>query len=77
MTTRIRLLAGSVTFAGAALLASATPAYSTMSLDLLDLQGTRYCCGSDTNGDGQADSYCCYRTGCTAGPGGCTRVPAE
>lgn len=71
--TRIRLFACAVTFAGAALLLSARPAYSTMALNPVDL-GTRFCCAVDTNGDGKGDSYCCYREGCAIGPTGCTRV---
>lgn len=78
MKMRISLLAGAVTFAGAALLASATPAYSTMDPDSDPLAGYRYCCASDSNGDGKADFYCCFRDGCQVGPGGCSRVtPAE
>lgn len=73
MTHRIRLLAGSITLAGAALLMSPSPAYSTMSREVFDPLGTRFCCGGDTNGDGRADSYCCYPTGCSAGAGGCQR----
>lgn len=73
MSHRIRLFAGAVTLAGAALLLSARPAYSTMSRDLLDL-GNRFCCGADTNGDGKADSFCCYREGCAVGPTGCVRA---
>lgn len=73
MTHRIRLLAGSITLAGAALLASPSPAYSTMSREVLDPLGTRFCCGGDTNGDGKSDAYCCFSTGCAAGPGGCQR----
>jgi hypothetical protein len=76
MTNRIRLLAGSITLAGAALLVSPSPAYSTMSRDVLDPLGTRFCCGSDLNGDGRADSFCCYSGGCTAGPRGCTQTRA-
>lgn len=74
MTKRIRLFAGSITLAGAALLASASPAYSTMSRDRLDPLGTRFCCGGDTNGDGRPDSYCCYASGCSAGTRGCVRA---
>lgn len=73
MKTRIRLFAGAVTLAGAALLASPTPAHSTMSRMLLDPLGTKFCCSGDTNGDGRSDSYCCYPTGCSAGPGGCVK----
>ena len=40
MTNRIRLFAGAVTLAGAALLASPTPAFSTMYRDVLDPLGT-------------------------------------
>ena len=28
-------------------------------------------CGVDTNGDGNADSYCFGRNGCRIGPAGC------
>lgn len=73
MKNRIRLLAGSITLAGAALLASPSPAYATMSLERLDPLGTRFCCGSDTNGDGKPESYCCYSSGCSAGGSGCVR----
>jgi hypothetical protein len=73
MTNRIRLLAGSVTLAGAAVLATASPAYSTMARALIDPLGTTYCCAGDTNGDGVKDSYCCYPSGCYIGPGGCQR----
>lgn len=74
MTNRIRLFAGSVALAGAALLATATPAHSTMAREKLDPLGTRHCCGADTNGDGRADIYCCFSTGCSVGPAGCTRA---
>ena len=73
MKNRIRLLAGSITLAGAALLALPTPASSTMSWDVLDPLGTRFCCSGDTNGDGNPDSYCCFSTGCVVGPAGCQR----
>jgi hypothetical protein len=73
MTNRIRLFAGSVTLAGAALLATASPAHSTMSREMLDPLGTRYCCGADTNGDNRQDSFCCYSTGCSIGPLGCVK----
>ena len=74
MKNRIRLFAGIITLAGAALLASPNPAYSTMSRMLLDPLGTKFCCSGDTDGDGRSDSYCCYSTGCSAGPRGCVRA---
>lgn len=70
---RIRLFAGAITLAGAALLVSPSPAHSTMSRMLLDPLGTKFCCSGDTNGDGSAESYCCFTTGCTVGPSGCLR----
>lgn len=73
MSNRIRLFAGAITLAGAALLASPSPAFSTMSRDVLDPLGTKFCCSGDTNGDGRTDSYCCFPTGCGVGPGGCQR----
>ena len=73
MMNRMRMLAGSITLAGAVLLASPNTASSTMSWNVLDPLGTRFCCSGDTNGNGTADSYCCYPTGCTVGPGGCQR----
>jgi len=74
MTNRIRLFACSVALAGAALLGTASPAHSTMSREVLDPLGTRHCCGADTNGDGKSDIYCCFSTGCSVGPAGCTRA---
>lgn len=74
MKHRIRLFAGAITLAGAALLASPSPAFSTMARELIDPLGTRFCCSGDTNGDGRADSYCCYPTGCSSGPRGCVRA---
>jgi hypothetical protein len=74
MNARIRLFAGTITLAGAALLASPSPAYSTMSLDKLDPLGTRFCCGVDTNGDGKAETICCYTTGCSIDPTGCRQI---
>jgi hypothetical protein len=68
--TRLRMASGMVTVVGAALLASSDPAHSTMPPDL----GPRFCCGYDSNGDGRADSWCCYDTGCSSGPRGCIRV---
>lgn len=73
MINRIRLFAGSVALAGAALLLSPRAAYSTMALDPVDLSG-RFCCAADTNGDGRPDNYCCYRDGCVVGPTGCARA---
>ncbi|HEX6038302.1 hypothetical protein [Longimicrobium sp.] len=75
MTNRIRVLAGSITLAGGALLLSARPAYSTMVLNPVDL-GDRFCCAGDLNGDGKAETFCCYRGGCAVGPTGCTRASA-
>jgi hypothetical protein len=74
MTTRIRLLAGMITLGGAALLATPTPASSTVSADVLDPLGRWYCCGFDSNGDGRADSYCCYSSGCSSTTRGCVRA---
>jgi hypothetical protein len=65
-------VAATVTFAGGALLASATPVSSTMTIR--EDFGLRYCCGFDSNGDGRADSWCCYDTGCSSTPRGCVRV---
>jgi hypothetical protein len=74
MTNRIRLLAGAVTLAGAALLGAPSSANATMVRELIeDPFGRRFCCGIDTNGDGKADSYCCYNTGCSATASGCVR----
>lgn len=73
MTKRIRLLAGSITLAGAALLASPDVAHSTMSRERLDPLGTKFCCGGDADGDGRTETYCCFSTGCATGPTGCTR----
>lgn len=74
MKSRIRMFAGAIIVAGAALLVSPSPAHSTMSKVLLDPLGTKFCCSGDTDGDGRSDSYCCYSTGCSAGPRGCVRV---
>lgn len=74
MKNRIRLFAGSVTLAGAALLTTATPAHSTMARVVLDPLGGRYCCGFDSDRDGRAETYCCFATGCTVGPAGCQRI---
>lgn len=75
MISRIRLLAGSITLAGAALLGSPQHANATMPKILIeDPFGTRYCCGSDTNGDGKPDTYCCYSSGCSSSPNGCVRA---
>jgi hypothetical protein len=68
---RLRLMAGIVTLAGGAIVASPTAASSTMVQNPLR---TRFCCGFDSNGDGKAESYCCYDTGCSAGPFGCVRA---
>jgi hypothetical protein len=76
MTNRIRLFAGTIIFAGTALLLSARPAYSTMALNPVDL-GTRFCCVADTNGDGKADTYCCFRSGCEVAPTGCVRATSQ
>jgi hypothetical protein len=72
MKINLRMTAGAIILAGSALLASPTPASSTVAID----NGFRYrfCCASDTNGDGQAESYCCYSTGCAIGPTGCVRA---
>ena len=70
MTNRIRLLACSITFAGAALLATATPAHSTMSRDRLDPLGTRFCCGSDTDGDGRPGRTAAIRAAAVPVPEG-------
>jgi hypothetical protein len=77
MKIHMRLLAGMITFSGAALLASPQQAYATMSLDQADPLGTRYCCGLDTDGDRRADTYCCYRSGCTIDGSGCRQVAAS
>jgi hypothetical protein len=75
MISRIRLLAGSVTLAGAALLGSSGQANATMPKILIeDPFGTRYCCAADTNGDGKPDLYCCYGSGCSASGSGCVRA---
>jgi hypothetical protein len=74
MTSRIRLLAGSITLAGAVLLGSPDGANATMVRELVDDPFTRrFCCGADTNGDGRPDMYCCYNTGCSASANGCVR----
>lgn len=77
MKSQIRLFAGAITLSGAAVLMSAQPAHSTMSRDLLDLMDPRFCCASDANGDGKPENYCCFRSGCSVSPEGCTRVNAE
>lgn len=75
MLHRIRLIAGAITLAGAALLTSPDPAHSTMRLPLDNpFEGTRFCCGYDADGDRKPEAYCCHSTGCSAGPGGCVRV---
>jgi hypothetical protein len=75
MRSRIRLFAGMATFAGAALLVSAKPAYSTMMLDPFDdAARTRYCCAVDTDGDRRGDTWCCYSTGCSINSTGCRRT---
>lgn len=81
MRSRIRLFAGITTFAGAALLMSAQPAYSTMILDPgdddADDGGRQYCCAVDTNGDGRGETWCCFSTGCSINSTGCRRVASE
>lgn len=75
MRSRIRLLAGMTTFAGAALLVSPTPAYSTMTLDPFDDDaGTTYCCAVDTDGDRRGDTWCCFTSGCSINSTGCRRL---
>jgi len=69
----LRLLAGTITLAGATLLMTPSTAEATMRLPINDPFRTRFCCGSDTNGDGKPESYCCYTGGCSAGPQGCLR----
>jgi hypothetical protein len=74
MLDRIRLFAGAVVLAGAALLASPKPAEATMSLPISELLRTRFCCGGDSNGDRRPETYCCFSTGCAVGPTGCVRA---
>ena len=77
MKSRLRLFAGITTFAGAALLMSAQPAYSTMVLNPFegnDSNTGRYCCAVDTDGDRRGDTWCCYDTGCSINSTGCRRL---
>ena len=76
MTNRIRLFAGTVILAGAAVLASPGGASATMPRELIDdpFGGRRFCCGADLNGDGKPETYCCFNTGCTATAAGCVRA---
>ncbi len=80
MISTIRLIAGMITFAGAALLLSAQPAHSTMILNPLekgDDGGKRYCCAVDLDGDRRSETLCCFATGCSINATGCRRVTAE
>lgn len=77
MKIRLRLLAGTIIFTGAALLGTAKPAYSTMSLDMfnpLDDGGRKFCCAVDTNGDRVGDTWCCYTNGCRVDATGCQQA---
>ena len=69
--TRLRMMAGAIVLMGASLLASPTPASSTMIPNPLRIT---YCCGWDGNGDGRPEIFCCFDTGCSAGPRGCVRT---
>lgn len=74
MTNRIRLLAGTVILAGAAVLGSPSGASATMPREVIDDPfRIRYCCASDTNGDGKPETYCCFWGGCSATGNGCVR----
>jgi hypothetical protein len=76
MIIRIRMLAFGVTVAGAALLGTAKPAYSTMALDPFGpVESTRrFCCAVDTNGDRRGDTWCCFPTGCRIDSQGCAQT---
>jgi hypothetical protein len=74
MKNQLRLLSGIIAFVGAGLLMTPERAFSTATNDVLDPLGRRFCCGYDSNGDGKADSYCCYDSGCSSGPRGCVRA---
>ena len=77
MKSRIRLFAGMITCAGAAVLIAPGSAHSTM-LDPLDDDSRKtYCCAVDTDGDKRGDTWCCYSTGCSIDATGCRRVTEE
>ncbi len=80
MKSKLRLLTGMIIFAGAAVLLSSEPAYSTMVLDPLDdYDDARrtYCCMVDTDGDRKVDTYCCFSSGCSINSTGCRRVNVD